>query len=142
MVAVRIGPRLRMATVGAPAYFARRGEPRAPHDLAGHSCINLRMADGSIYAWEFGKDGRELRVKVRGQLVLNDVGLIVAAAAAGHGIAHVVEDRVAPSLAEGALVRVLEDWCEPFDGFYLYYPSRRQPSPAFSLLLDALRHRE
>jgi DNA-binding transcriptional LysR family regulator len=141
MVAVRIGPRLRMAAVGAPAYFARRGKPETPHDLAQHACINLRMVSGSVYAWEFEKDGRELKVKVQGQLVLNDVELIVAAALAGRGVAHLVEDRVAPSLADGTLVRVLEDWCEPFDGYYLYYPSRRQPSPAFSLLLDALRYK-
>jgi DNA-binding transcriptional LysR family regulator len=141
MVAVRIGPSLRMATVGAPAYFARRRKPIVPHDLAEHSCINLRMVNGSIYAWEFEKDGRELNVKVDGQLVLNNTDLIVAAAVAGHGIAHLIEDRFAPLITEGALVRVLEDWCEPFDGYYLYYPSRRQPSPAFSLLLEALRFR-
>jgi DNA-binding transcriptional LysR family regulator len=142
MIALRIGPRLRMATVGSPAYFARRGKPRNPHDLAEHNCINLRMMSGSIYAWEFEKGGRELNVKVEGQLVLNNVDLIVTAAVAGHGLAHLVEDRVAPLLAEGALVRVLEDWCEPFDGYYLYYPSRRQPSAAFSLLLEALRYRD
>lgn len=140
MIALRIGPRLRMATVGSPAYFDRRGKPRIPQDLAEHSCINLRMMSGSIYAWEFEKDGRELNVKVKGQLVLNDVDMIVDAAVAGHGLAHLVEDRVAPLLATGALVRVLEDWCEPFDGYYLYYPSRRQPSMAFSLLLELLRY--
>jgi DNA-binding transcriptional LysR family regulator len=142
MVALRIGPRLRMATVGSPAYFARRGRPENPHDLAEHSCINLRMMSGSIYAWEFEKDGRELNVKVQGQLTFNNVDLIVAAVLAGHGLAHLVEDRVARLLAEGALVRVLDDWCEPFDGYYLYYPSRRQPSAAFSLLLEALRFRD
>lgn len=141
MIAVQIGPRLRMATVGAPAYFARYGKPQTPHELANHSCINLRMASGGIYTWEFAKDGRELKVKVEGQLVFNDVDLILAAAVAGHGLAHLVEDRTAPLTAEGALVRVLEEWCEPFDGYYLYYPSRRQPSPAFSLLLEALRYR-
>lgn len=141
MVAVPIGPRLRMATVGSPAYFARHGKPATPHDLSRHSCINLRMTNGSIYGWEFEKDGRELKVRVNGQLVLNDMDLIVAAAAAGHGLAHLVEDRVTPLLAGGSLVRVLGDWCEPFDGYYLYYPTRRQPSSAFSLLLDALRYR-
>ena len=141
MVAVRIGPRLRMATVGSPAYFAKHGTPVTPHDLAEHSCINLRMVSGSTYAWEFEKDGRELKVKVDGQLVLNDIELILAAAVAGHGLAHVVEDRVAPLIAEGTLARVLEGWCEPFDGYYLYYPSRRQPSAAFTLLLDALRYK-
>jgi len=142
MVAVRIGPRLRMAAVGSPAYFDRHGKPRTPHDLAKHVCINLRMVSGSIYTWEFEKDGRELNVKVEGQLTFNDASLIMAAAVAEHGIALLVEDRAAPSLADGSLVRVLEDWCEPFDGYYLYYPSRRQPSPAFTLLLDALRYRE
>jgi DNA-binding transcriptional LysR family regulator len=141
MIAMRIGPRLRMATVAAPDYFSGRGIPETPHDLAGHSCINLRMASGSLYAWEFEKDGRELKVRVEGQLVFNDVDLIVAAAAAGHGIAHVVEDRIGPLLADGRLVPVLEDWNQPFDGYYLYYPSRRQPSPAFTLLLEALRFR-
>ena len=140
MVAVRIGPRLRMATVGAPAYFARRGKPETPHNLAGHSCINLRMVSGAIYAWEYEKDGRELKVRVDGQLVLNDAELIVGAAVAGHGLAHLVEDRLAALLAEGKLVRVLENWCEPFDGYYLYYPTRRQQSSAFSMLLNALRY--
>lgn len=141
MVAVSIGPRLRMATVGSPAYFAEHGTPLAPDDLTHHDCINLRMVDGSIYAWDYEKDGRELKVRVNGRLVLNDVDLILSAAVAGHGMAHVVEDRVASLLVQGRLVRVLEDWCEPFDGYYLYYPSRRQPSAAFSLLLDALRYR-
>lgn len=142
MIALRIGPRLRMATVGSPAYFARRGKPRSPHELAGHSCINLRMTSGSIYTWEFEKDGRELNVNVEGQLVLNNVDLIVNAAVAGHGLAHLIEDRVAPLLAAGRLDRVLEDWCEPFDGYYLYYPSRRQSSAAFQLFLEALRYRD
>lgn len=142
MIAVRIGPRLRMAAVGSPSYFAAHGTPLTPHDLARHSCINLRMVSGSVYTWEFEKDGRELNVKVEGQLTFNDASLIVAAAVAGHGIALLVEDRAAPLLAEGSLVRVLEDWCDPFDGYYLYYPSRRQPSSAFSLFLEALRYRD
>jgi DNA-binding transcriptional LysR family regulator len=141
MIAVRIGPKLRMATVGAPAYFDRRGKPATPHDLAGHACINLRMASGSLYAWEYEQGGRELKVRVAGQLVLNDVDLVLAAALAGHGLAHLVEDRAADLLAKGALVRVLEDWCEPFEGYYLYYPSRRQPSQAFTLFLEVLRYR-
>jgi DNA-binding transcriptional LysR family regulator len=141
MVAVRIGPRLRMATVGAPAYLAGRGKPETPRDLPEHACINLRMANGDNYAWEYQRDGRELKVRVDGQLVLNDGEIAMAAAIAGHGLAHLVEDRVAPLLADGSLVRVLEDWCEPFDGYFLYYPSRRQPSAAFGLLLDALRYR-
>ncbi|WP_068084828.1 LysR family transcriptional regulator [Novosphingobium rosa] len=139
MIAVRIGPRLRMVTAGAPAYFAQHGRPATPHDLSRHRCINLRMASGNLYSWEYEKDGRELKVKVDGQLVFNDVELLVAAAVQGHGLVHLVEDRAAPLLASGALEPVLEDWCEPFDGYYLYYPSRRQPSPAFSLLLEALR---
>ena len=142
MVAVRIGPRLRMAAVGAPSYFAQAGRPDTPHDLGQHRCINLRLASaGGLYAWEFGKAGRELKVKVEGQLVLNRVDLILEAAAAGHGVAFVVEDQAAVLLARGTLVRVLEDWCEPFEGYHLYYPSRKQPSQAFSLLLDALRFR-
>lgn len=140
MIAVRIGPTLRMAAVGAPAYFAEHGVPRTPGDLAHHRCINLRfVSSGGLYVWEFEKDGRELKVKVDGQLVLNDVDLMIDAAVAGRGIAFTIEDHAAPQIAAGTLVRVLEDWCEPFDGHYLYYPSRRQPSPAFSLLLDALR---
>lgn len=96
---------------------------------------------GGIYAWEFEKAGRELRIKVDGQMVLNDVDLIVDAAMAGHGIAFMIEDHVARQLADGSLIRALEDWCDPFDGYYLYYPSRRQPSPAFNLVLEALRHK-
>lgn len=141
MIAVPIGPLLRMATVGSPEYLARKGVPRTPHDLAAHDCINLRMMSGSIYAWEFEKDGRELNVGVRGQLTLNNIDLVLDAAEAGLGLAHVVEDRVAPLIASGRLQRTLEDWCEPFDGYYLYYPSRRQPSAAFNLLVDALRYR-
>ncbi|MEV5712199.1 LysR substrate-binding domain-containing protein, partial [Actinoallomurus sp. NPDC052274] len=107
-----------------------------------HSCINLRLPGSqAIYVWEFERDGKELRVKVEGQFVFNDVDLIMTAALAGHGIAFLLEDHVNSHVAQGRLVRVLEDWCEPFDGYYLYYPSRRQPSPAFSLLLNALRHR-
>lgn len=142
MIAVRIGPQLRMATIGSPTYFARRGKPQTPRDLADHAGINLRMMNGSIYAWEYGRDGQDLRVRVDGQLVLNDMESILAAAVAGHGLAHLVEDRVAPLIAAGSLVRVLQDWCEPFDGYYLYYPSRRQSSAAFSLLLNALRYKE
>lgn len=142
MIAMRIGPQLRMATVGSPDYFAKRGTPKTPQDLAKHACINLRMVSGSVYAWEYEKDGRELNIKVDGQLVLNDVDLIISAALAGHGLIHLLEDRVAPLIKDGALERVLEDWCDPFDGYYLYYPSRRLPSPAFSLLLKALRYRD
>lgn len=143
MIAVRIGPKLRMAAFGAPAYFAERGIPQTPYDLARHNCINLRLPSSSgFYAWEFEKDGKELKVRVEGQLVFNDVDMITEAALAGHGIGFLIEDHLSRRVAEGALVRVLEDWCEPFDGYYLYYPSRRQPSAAFSLVLDALRFRE
>lgn len=142
MIAARIGPKLRMAAVGAPAYFAEKGMPATPHDLARHTCINLRMASaGGLYAWEFEKSGRELRVKVDGQLVFNDPDLISDAAVRGHGIAFMLEDHFSRQLKEGSLVRVLDDWCEPFDGYHLYYPSRKQPSPAFKLVLDSLRYR-
>lgn len=143
MIAVRIGPRLRMAAVGSPAYFAEHGIPSAPQDLGQHRCINMRMASaGGLYVWEFSKDGRDLNVRVDGQLTFNRVPLILEAAIAGHGIALVMDDMVEQHLAAGTLVRVLEDWCEPFDGYYLYYPSRRQPLPHFKLLVDALRYRD
>jgi DNA-binding transcriptional LysR family regulator len=142
MIAVRIGPKLRMVAVGAPSYFAHHGVPLVPGDLAGHNCINLRMASGNLYTWEFTKDGHDVNVKVEGQLVFNRVDLILAAAAAGRGLAFIGEEHSAALVANGSLVRVLEDWSEPFDGFYLYYPSRRQPSQAFSLLLEALWYRD
>ncbi|MGI4941359.1 MAG: LysR family transcriptional regulator [Janthinobacterium lividum] len=142
MVAVRIGPDLRLAVVGAPSYFARRPQPRTPQNLAEHQCINLRLPTlGGLYAWELEKDGRELRVRVDGQLAFNNVPMILRAAAAGFGLACALEDYVAALVAEGSLVRVLEDWCPPFAGYHLYYPSRRQPSAAFALLVDALRYR-
>jgi DNA-binding transcriptional LysR family regulator len=140
MVAVRIGPDLRMAVVGSPAYFAAHPMPRAPQDLAQHRCINLRLPTaGGLYAWELQKGRRELRVRVDGQLASNDVPLILRAAAAGFGLACLLDDQTAPMIADGSLIRVLEDWCPPFAGYHLYYPSRRQPSAAFSLLVDALR---
>ncbi len=143
MVAVRIGPDLRLAVVGAPSYFARRPRPRIPQDLAEHQCINLRLPTlGGLYAWELEKDGRELRVRVDGQLAFNNVPMVLRAATAGFGLACVLEDYVAAPVAEGSLVRVLEDWCPPFAGYHLYYPSRRQPSAAFALLVDALRYRQ
>jgi len=142
MIAVRIGPDLRMAVVGAPSYFANRPTPKTPHDLTDHACINLRLATlGGLYAWEFEKDGRELNVRVDGQLVSNDTSMIVQAASAGLGLAFVLEDRVESLIAAGSLVRVLHDWYPPFPGYHLYYPSRRQPAPAFTLLVDALRYR-
>jgi DNA-binding transcriptional LysR family regulator len=142
MIAVRIGPDLRMATVGAPEYFARRGKPRTLQDLAAHDCINIRLPTlGGLYAWEYGVDGRELRVRVDGSLVFNNASMIIKAACAGFGLAHLPEDELLDELAAGRLVRVLEDWCPPFSGYHLYYPSRRQPSPAFALLVEALRWR-
>jgi DNA-binding transcriptional LysR family regulator len=142
MIATRIGPELRMAVVGAPGYFANRPKPRTPQDLADHSCINLRLlSSGGLYAWELEQDGREVRVRVEGQLAFNNVRMIVNAAIAGYGLGFVMEDMVAEHIAGGRLVRVLEDWCPPFAGYHLYYPSRRQPSAAFAVLVDALRYR-
>ncbi|TAV49144.1 LysR family transcriptional regulator [Rhizobium leguminosarum] len=142
MIAVRIGPDMRMAVVGAPAYFDTRPKPLTPQDLTDHNCINLRLPTyGSVYAWEFEKDGRELRVCVEGQLVFNNIGLRLNAVLAGLGLAYMPEDLVEAHLADGQLVRVLEDWCLPFSGYHLYYPSRRHTSPAFALVVDALRYR-
>ena len=142
MVAVRIGPDLRMAVVGAPAYFATRPKPRSPQDLADHQCINLRLPTaGGLYAWELEKDGRELRVRVEGQLAFNNASMVVRAAVSGFGLACTLEDYVEAYVADGRLIRVLEDWCPPFAGYHLYYPSRRQPSAAFALLVEALRFR-
>lgn len=142
MVAVRIGPDLGFAVVGAKSYFAKRPPPLTPQDLVGHSCINLRLpTHGGLYAWEFERDGREVRVRVDGQLVFNGIFQILDAALAGFGLAHVPEDLARPHLARGRLQRVLEDWCPPWSGYHLYYPSRRQSSAAFALLVDALRHR-
>ncbi len=143
MIAVRIGPDLRMAVVGAPPYFKNRSEPKKPQDLIGHSCINLRLSThGGLYAWEFEQGGRELKVRVEGQLVFNGSFQMLNAALAGFGLAYVPEDLARPHLAKGRLKRVLEDWLPPYTGYHLYYPSRRQHSPAFALLVDALRHRD
>ncbi|MCH4546264.1 LysR family transcriptional regulator [Rhizobium sp. WYCCWR 11279] len=142
MIAVRIGPDMRMAVVGAPAYFDTRPKPLTPQDLTDHNCINLRLPTyGSVYAWEFEKDGRELRVRVEGQLVFNNIALRLNAVLAGLGLAYMPENLVETHLADGRLVRVLEDWCLPFSGYHLYYPSRRHTSPAFALVVDALRYR-
>lgn len=142
MIAVRIGPDLRMAVIGSPEYFNRRPAPVVPQDLAEHDCINLRLATGGgFYPWELEKDGREVRVRVEGQLAFNDIDMIVRAAEAGRGLGFVMADQVADRIADGRLVRVLEDWCPPFSGYHLYYPSRRQPSAAFTLLVEALRYR-
>lgn len=142
MIAVRIGPDMGMAVVGAPSYFAKRQPPLSPQDLTVHTCINLRLpTHGGLYAWEFEKSGRELKVRVEGQLVFNNIGLRLQAALAGLGLAYLPEDQVQALLASGELIRVLADWCPPFPGYHLYYPSRRQPTPAFTLLVDALRYR-
>jgi DNA-binding transcriptional LysR family regulator len=142
MIAVRIGPDMRMAVVGSPAYFATRPKPRTPQDLTTHNCINLRLPTyGGLYAWEFEKAGHELKVRVEGQLVFNTAALRLNAVLAGLGLAYLPEDQVTAQLADGRLMRVLSDWCPPFPGYHLYYPSRRQATPAFSLLVDALRHR-
>jgi DNA-binding transcriptional LysR family regulator len=140
MVAVRIGPDLRMLVVGSPAYFARRAKPRKPQDLAEHSCINLRLpTSGGLYPWELQKGRREMKIRVDGQLVFNNSAMIVRAAVAGFGLACVMEDQIKGQLADGSLVSVLDEWCTPFGGYHLYYPSRRQPMAAFALLVDALR---
>ncbi|WP_112663022.1 LysR family transcriptional regulator [Microvirga flavescens] len=142
MIAVRIGPDLRMAVVGSPSYFEKRHRPKNPQDLVSHDCINLRLPTyGGLYAWEFEKDGHELKVRVEGQLVFNVTELALNGALAGLGLAYLMEDHVETYLADGRLVRVLADWCPPFSGYHLYYPSRHQPTPAFAVLADALRYR-
>ncbi|MEA2861089.1 MAG: hypothetical protein QOC72_3128 [Methylobacteriaceae bacterium] len=142
MIAVRIGPEMRIAVVGVPSYFKSRSEPKKPQDLIGHNCINLRLpTHGGLYAWEFEKGGRELKVRVEGQLVFNGTFQMLNAALAGFGLAYVPEDLILPHLTKGRLKRVLEDWCPPYSGYHLYYPSRRQSSAAFTLLVDALRYR-
>jgi DNA-binding transcriptional LysR family regulator len=142
MVAVPIGPMMRMAVVGAPSYFAARPAPRSPQRLSDHICINLRLPTrGGLYAWEFEKAGRVLNVRVEGQLVFNTAGLIRKAVLAGMGLACLPQDGVQAEIDKGRLVHVLGDWCPPFPGYHLYYPSRRQQSPAFALLVEALRYR-
>jgi DNA-binding transcriptional LysR family regulator len=130
-----------MAVVGAPTYFAALSKPTRPQELIGHNCINLRLpTHGGLYAWEFEKDGRALKVHVEGQLVFNGTFQMLNAALAGFGLAYVPEDVAQLHLAKRRLTRVLEEWCPPYSGYHLYYPSRRQPTPAFSLLVDALRY--
>jgi DNA-binding transcriptional LysR family regulator len=143
MVAVRIGPDLRMAVVGAPSYFATRSPPKKPQDLTSHNCINLRLpSHGALYAWEFEKGKRKLHVHVDGQVALNSAPQMVSAALAGFGLACVPEGMIEPHVAAGRLRRVLDDWCAPSSGYHLYYPSRRHASPAFALVVDALRYRK
>ena len=143
MIAVRIGPDMRMAVVGAPSYFAKRPLPKVPQQLAEHICINLRLPTrGGLYAWEFEKGSRALKVRVEGQLVFNTVSMMFKAAAAGLGLAYLPQDLVQTQIADGRLVRALADWCPPFSGYHLYYPSRRQQAPAFELFVEALRYRK
>lgn len=142
MVVARIGPPLRMAIVGAPTYFADRPRPNHPEDLTGHRCINLRRPTrGGVFPWEFERNGQELAVRVEGQVAFTNLHLIRSAALSGIGLAYLPEDLVEGPVAQGKLVRVLEDWCAPFPGYHLYYPSRRQPTPAFTILAEALRRR-
>jgi DNA-binding transcriptional LysR family regulator len=142
MIAVRIGPDMRMAVVGAPSYFAKRPRPKRPQDLTTHTCINLRLPTyGNVYAWEFEKNGRELKVHVEGQLTFNNLALRIEAALAGCGLAYLPEDQVRAHIAQGRLVRVLADWCPLYTGYHLYYPSRRHPSAAFATVVEALRYR-
>lgn len=142
MIAVSIGPKLRMAAVASPDYFARHPAPKTPHELTQHQCINQRMVkSGGLYVWDFDQDGGDLNVRVSGQLTFNTSEHIVDAALAGFGIAFLPEEEFGTHIAEGRLIRILEPWCLPFPGYYLYYPSRKQPSPAFSLVVDALRNK-
>jgi DNA-binding transcriptional LysR family regulator len=142
MIAVRIGPDMRMAVVGAPSYFKNRAEPARPQDLIAHKCINLRLpTHGGVYTWEFEKGNRELRVRVEGQLTCNGTAQLLNGALAGLGLAYVPEGLVGAHIAKRRLVRVLADWCQPYSGYHLFYPSRRQSSAAFNLVVEALRYR-
>ena len=139
MVAVRVSGEQRAAIVASPAYLDGRGTPRTPRDLTEHRCINFRRGSSGVYRWEFEKGSRSMAVAVQGPLVVNDAELMMRAALDGVGLAFSFEDHVAPDLASGRLVRVLEDWCAPFPGYFLYYPSRRQQPPALSALIETLR---
>lgn len=143
MIAVRISADQRIAVVGSPSYFANRAKPKKPHDLAGHNCINLRLpTHGGLLPWDFQKGKKELKVRVTGQWIYNSSGPILRAALAGQGLAFLPEDMALEHLAKGELVRVLEDWCQPYSGYHLYYPSRRQSSGALAVVVEALRHEE
>lgn len=143
MIAVRIGPDFGMAVVGSPTYFEQRPIPLTPHDLTGHACIGLRLpTSGGLWSWPFAKDGRELKVRPQGPAAFNTISLALDMALASIGIAYLPEDVVGEYIARGRLISVLADWSPPASGYHLYYPSRRQPTPAFSLILDALRYRE
>lgn len=142
MIAVKIGPEMRMVVAGSEGYFERHPRPVTPHDLTQHNCINLRLPTlGGLYAWEFEQDGRPINVRVTGQFICNDVAMIVDAALDGQGVACLPCDRLDPLVKEGRLIQVLADWCPSFPGYHLPYPSRRLASPAFTLLVDALRYR-
>ena len=140
MIAVPIGPPVRLIAVATPSYFAQHAPPKKPQELMNHCCINLRIS-GSLYAWEFEKSGREVKVRVEGQVIVNGVDEMLVAAREGIGIGFVPEDQAEPYIKSGELEVVLDDWSQPFTGFHLYYPSRKQSSPAFSLVVDALRYR-
>ena len=141
MIAMRIGPDMRMAVVGSPAYFSRYPTPVTPADLVSHNCITLRMpTHGGLFMWEFEKNGQALKVRIEGQLVFNNIAMRLESVLQGLGLAYMPEDVVRPHVEQGRLIRVLEDWCEPYSGYHLYYPSRRQSSPAFTLLREALRY--
>jgi DNA-binding transcriptional LysR family regulator len=143
MIAMRVGPDMRMAVVSSPAYFERHARPKTPRDLTGHNCIGIRLPTyGGVVPWEFEKRGQELKVRTEGQMVFNNIAMRLDAALNGLGLAYLPEDQVQRHVDEGRLVRVLQDWCPPFPGYHLYYPSRRQTSPAFSLLRDALHYQE
>ena len=142
MIAVPLGPDMRMVAVAAPAYWAAHARPQTPQELTAHTCINIRLpTHGGLYAWEFEKDGRELRVRVEGQLVLNSIMQVRQAALDGFGVAYIGEQAVEADIAKERLIPVLLDWSPPFAGYHLYYPSRRQHTPAFTILVDALRYR-
>lgn len=142
MIAVRIGPAMRMAVVGSPAYFEKYPRPHVPQDLTAHNCINIRLPTyQGLSSWEFDNEGREIRVRVEGQLVFNSTALRLEAALNGLGLAYMPEDQALEHIREGRLNRVLDDWCGPFPGYHLYYPSSRHASPAFAILVDALRYR-
>lgn len=141
MIAVRIGPDVRMAVVGAPGYFSTRLPPKKPQDLTEHDCINMRLpTHGGLLPWDFKKGSREVNVRVEGTLIFNGFRQIVDAALEGMGLAFVLEEVVQRHIDEGRLVRVLDDWCSVFSGYHLYYPNRRQQSPAFALIVDSLRY--
>ncbi len=143
MIAVRISPDMRIAVVGSPAYFASKGKPKTPPDLAEHNCINLRLpTHGGLLPWDFCKGKRELKVRVTGQWIYNSISPIIRAATAGQGLAFVPDDAVTDHIADGKLVRVLDDWCQPYTGYHLYYPSRRQASGALAVIVEALRYQE